>query len=253
MDARVDGLAHFLVAQGLGCHTERADLAGHESGQDHVGIYLRNGNEYLETMLAGYRSRVAPFNVNYRYVDRRAALPARRRRRPRAGLPRGVRPAGRRDPRPAAAPRGARPGRRRVRQRPAARRRRLRGGAAHPAARGRACRRRRGDDLYIVYTGGTTGMPKGVLWRQHDIYVSSMGGTPFGTTEPFASYDAIAAHAAVRRRPDEPADDPAVHARRRPVVDVPHDHRRRPDRDPRRRAPLRRRRRAARRGAPSGA
>jgi acyl-coenzyme A synthetase/AMP-(fatty) acid ligase len=26
------------------------------------------------------------------------------------------------------------------------------------------------DDLYVLYTGGTTGMPKAVLWRQHDIY-----------------------------------------------------------------------------------
>ena len=33
-----------------------------------------------------------------------------------------------------------------------------------------------GEDLYLLYTGGTTGMPKGVMWRQHDIFVSSMGG-----------------------------------------------------------------------------
>jgi fatty-acyl-CoA synthase len=32
-----------------------------------------------------------------------------------------------------------------------------------------------GDDLYVLDTGGTTGMPKGVLWRQHDIFLSSMG------------------------------------------------------------------------------
>ncbi len=32
------------------------------------------------------------------------------------------------------------------------------------------------DDLYILYTGGTTGMPKGVLWRQADIFVASLGG-----------------------------------------------------------------------------
>ena len=37
------------------------------------------------------------------------------------------------------------------------------------------------DDLYIVYTGGTTGMPKGVLWRQHDIFMNAMGGKEVGT------------------------------------------------------------------------
>ena len=69
MDARIDGVAHYLASRGLGCHTERNELAGHESGQDHIGLYLRNGNEYLEAMVAGYRARVAPFNVNYRYVE----------------------------------------------------------------------------------------------------------------------------------------------------------------------------------------
>jgi fatty-acyl-CoA synthase len=65
-DARIDGVAHYLTSRGLGCHTERDQLANHESGQDHVGLYLRNGNEYLEAMVAGYRARVAPFNVNFR-------------------------------------------------------------------------------------------------------------------------------------------------------------------------------------------
>jgi fatty-acyl-CoA synthase len=32
------------------------------------------------------------------------------------------------------------------------------------------------DDLYILYTGGTTGMPKGVLWRQADFFVAALGG-----------------------------------------------------------------------------
>ena len=32
------------------------------------------------------------------------------------------------------------------------------------------------DDLYILYTGGTTGMPKGVLWRQQDVFYNGLGG-----------------------------------------------------------------------------
>ena len=68
-DARIDGLARYLTSVGLGCHTERDPLGGHESGQDHLGIYLRNGNEYLEAMTGSYRARVAPFNVSYRYVS----------------------------------------------------------------------------------------------------------------------------------------------------------------------------------------
>ena len=54
---------------GLGCRRERAGLQNWESGQDHVGLYLYNGNEYLEGMLGAYKARAVPFNVNYRYVD----------------------------------------------------------------------------------------------------------------------------------------------------------------------------------------
>jgi 3-oxocholest-4-en-26-oate---CoA ligase len=49
-----------------------------------------------------------------------------------------------------------------------------------------------GDDLYIIYTGGTTGMPKGVLWRQHDIFLAAMGGRPFGSDSALASYAELA-------------------------------------------------------------
>jgi acyl-CoA synthetase (AMP-forming)/AMP-acid ligase II len=61
--------ANFLLDRGLRVHRERASLKGHESGQDHLAIYLYNGNEYLEGMLGAYKARVAPLNVNYRYVD----------------------------------------------------------------------------------------------------------------------------------------------------------------------------------------
>jgi fatty-acyl-CoA synthase len=36
------------------------------------------------------------------------------------------------------------------------------------------------DDLYVLYTGGTTGMPKGVMWRQEDIFFAAMGGGNYG-------------------------------------------------------------------------
>src|ERR1700712_2129046 len=65
---RTRRLANHLIAAGLGCHIERSQLAGHESGQDRLAIYLHNGNEYLESMLGAFKARVAPFNVNYRYV-----------------------------------------------------------------------------------------------------------------------------------------------------------------------------------------
>jgi fatty-acyl-CoA synthase len=44
--------------------------------------------------------------------------------------------------------------------------------------------------LYIVYTGGTTGMPKGVLWRQHDAFMGAMGGT-YGDGKRHASLSAL--------------------------------------------------------------
>ena len=66
---RTRRLASVLRAAGLGCRRERAGLANHESGQDHVALYLYNGNEYLEGMLGAFKARCAPFNVNYRYVE----------------------------------------------------------------------------------------------------------------------------------------------------------------------------------------
>ncbi|MGU3501429.1 acyl-CoA synthetase [Mycobacterium sp. C31M] len=190
-DARVDGFARFLTAQGLGCHTERAGLAGHESGQDHLGIYLRNGNEYLESMIGGYRARVAPFNVSYRYVEeelvyllndsKAAALVYNAEFAPRV-----------------AAIRDRVPHLRVLIQVPDESGHDLLSGAVDyetaldtpaPAA---GLPDASGDDLYILYTGGTTGMPKGVLWRQHDIFLSSMGGRPFGSDQVLASYDELA-------------------------------------------------------------
>ncbi|MCX2712342.1 acyl-CoA synthetase [Mycolicibacterium sp. J2] len=43
---------------------------------------------------------------------------------------------------------------------------------------------RSADDIYLLYTGGTTGFPKGVMWRHEDIYRVLLGGTDFATGEP---------------------------------------------------------------------
>lgn len=48
------------------------------------------------------------------------------------------------------------------------------------------------QEQFFIYTGGTTGMPKGVLWRQHDIFLSSMGGRPFGAENFLSSYEELA-------------------------------------------------------------
>ncbi|OKH73827.1 acyl-CoA synthetase [Mycobacterium sp. SWH-M5] len=190
-EARVDGFARFLVSAGLGLHTERDALAGHESGQDHLGIYLRNGNEYLEAMIGGYRARVAPFNVSYRYVeeellylltDSRARalvynaefaprVAAIRDRLPNLAVLIQVADDSGNDLLPGAVDYDA------ILTTPEPE-----NGMPTPS----------GDDLYILYTGGTTGMPKGVLWRQHDIFLSSMGGRPFGAENFLSSYEELA-------------------------------------------------------------
>jgi len=44
--------------------------------------------------------------------------------------------------------------------------------------------RRSSDDVYVIYTGGTTGMPKGVVWRQEDVWRVLGGGIDFRTGTP---------------------------------------------------------------------
>ncbi len=182
--------ASALAARGLGCHTERSELAGHESGQDHLALYLHNGTEYLEGMLGSFKARVAPFNVNYRYVaeelqylldnasakavvfhDRFApvlaeVLPSLLELTLLVQVPDDT-------------GHELLPGAIRYDDF-------LAEGSPDPVELDWSP-----DDLYVLYTGGTTGMPKGVLWRQHDIFIGAMGGRPFGAREPFESLEAI--------------------------------------------------------------
>ena len=192
---RTRRLASVLREHGLGATRERAELAGHESGQDTVALYLHNGNEYLEGMLGAFKARCAPFNVNYRYVEdellylfgnagaRAVVFHARF-----APLLAAIRPKldsvklwlQVADDSGEPLLDGA-----------------LDYEAALAAAEPRAPEGLTPDDLYILYTGGTTGMPKGVLWRQEDIFRGALYG----------------------KRPPETLEgiQQAVHDRKRPI------------------------------------
>ena len=160
LDHRANRLANHLAAAGI-------------SAGNTVGLHLTNSSEYLEGMFAAFKLRAIPVNVNYRYVERElshlyddagiAGLIYHRQFGPRVA---------------AVAPavkalltvddgsgEDAAPGAVDYDEALAA------AGDERPAVAGRSS-----DDLYITYTGGTTGMPKGVVWRHEDIFKAAMGG-----------------------------------------------------------------------------
>ena len=182
-------LASYLHGRGLGVHKERADLQGWESGQDHVALALYNGNEYLEGMLGSYRARVAPFNVNYRYVGEELRY-LLNDARPRAMILHSSLAPTLAEVLPTL-------------DSPPDVLLQVEDESGHPLLPGAvwyeealAASSPEGppvepspDDLYVLYTGGTTGMPKGVLWRQHDIFMAAMGGRQVGSWNIVTSYE----------------------------------------------------------------
>ncbi|WP_329467828.1 acyl-CoA synthetase [Streptomyces sp. NBC_01431] len=167
LDAAANRLAHHLLDAGL-------------KPGEHLGLHLYNGIEYLQTVLAALKARLVPVNVNYRYVEDElvylyrdadlAALvfDAEFTERVAGALPQA--PKLRHVIRVGTAPDGA----------PAL--------DAVPFADAEAAGslergfgERSADDLFIIYTGGTTGMPKGVMWRQEDLFFAGLfGGEPAG-------------------------------------------------------------------------
>ena len=156
-------------ANGIAARLLRAPGAEHQAK---VAEYLHNAPEYLETLYAAFKAGFVPVNTNYRYTDDELVylwdnadaavvvfhatfvpvIERIRDRLPKVGSWLWV------DDGSEACPSWAEP------LEDAAR-----AGTDEPVAGPWG---RDGDDVIMLYTGGTTGAPKGTMWRQDDVFVS---------------------------------------------------------------------------------
>ncbi|WP_298808352.1 AMP-binding protein, partial [uncultured Gordonia sp.] len=172
LEARANALAHTLRDLGI-------------KPGDAVGLYSRNTVEAVEAMVAIFKARAVMVNVNYRYVEgelehiftdsgMKVLIHERRYRdkvrnvlqnapliERRIVIEDGTDEAGELDP-----------GESRFED------------AIASSSTERDFEPRSEDDLYMLYTGGTTGKPKGVVWRQEDIWRVLGGGIDWHTSEP---------------------------------------------------------------------
>ena len=163
LEHRSNQLAHYLASCGVG-------------QGDHVGLYLYNCNEYLEAMLACFKLRAVPVNVNYRYVREEllyifdnadmVACVHHREFAPHIAEVRDSAP----DLRHLVA----------VEDSSGADLTVIDSVPYETAMAGQAEARdfgeRADDDLFLLYTGGTTGMPKGVMWPHKNLFYAALGG-----------------------------------------------------------------------------
>lgn len=176
---RTRRVAHGLMADGVGGGIVDG-VEAWQSPHDHVALFLTNGNEYLEAMLGCWKARASSINVNYRYTadelehvlrdSGSVAVVYHARFAPVVAEAVARCPAVRLlivvDDESGTAPVGGSVSYEQF----------LADSSPDPVALDWT-----GDDRYVVYTGGTTGHPKGVLWRQADFLVAALGIT--GTTE----------------------------------------------------------------------
>jgi acyl-CoA synthetase (AMP-forming)/AMP-acid ligase II len=187
-DAEANRLANHLLSEGFG-------------HGDHIGIYGQNSAEWMIAMVAAFKIRAVPININFRYVedelaylfdnadlvalvhdgefvDRIAAVQARvPGLRHLVAVDDGTDP----DLGPIGSIRWA--------------------DAVGPASSERPQLPRTDDDHYVLYTGGTTGMPKGVVWRHEDVFFALGGGVDAYTNERVTDGHQLARKAAETETP----------------------------------------------------
>ena len=201
MASRTRRLANFLADRGFGAHESRDGLQNWECGQDRVALVMYN-DRYPEMVLGALKARTVPVNVNHHYAPREVA-DLLDYVKPRVVIYHRALGAKFADVLPAVADLL-------IEVDDGSDAPRLVGAVAleDAIAQGNPDRRIAGspDDLIMYCTGGTTGRPKGVLWRQSDTYVSSMVGADHSCAEEI--------HARVRANEGSPwfAVSPLMHA-----------------------------------------
>ena len=165
--------ASVLMSSGASSGRTLQDVPRWESGQSHVGILMRNRPEWFEVMFGSFKARAVPFNINFRYTAEELSevlLQARPSclvfESHYASLVEAVRPllsecllvevSDNEETKTTH--------------------------ALHYEHQIQSHADERletiwtQDDRYMLFTGGTTGKPKGVLWRQKDLFVAALGG-----------------------------------------------------------------------------
>jgi acyl-CoA synthetase (AMP-forming)/AMP-acid ligase II len=186
LDERATRAANALLSQGV-------------RPGDHVGLYLYNGTEYLELMLAAFKIRAVPININYRYVEEELAFLLSNANVVAVAYeaelaPRVMAVRDRIESLRTCIVVGA------GREGPKSDRAFSYDAFLAAASPERRFDKRSGSDLYIIYTGGTTGMPRGVMWRHEDVFFAGLqGGNPGGP--PIERAEELAINARERTEP----------------------------------------------------
>jgi fatty-acyl-CoA synthase len=171
---RTRRFASVLTAAGLGTVVPRTSLSSWQTGQDTLAVFCFNGNEYLEAMLGAYKARVAPVNVNFRYMATELAYILNDSGARALVYDVSLAPV-------VAAAQSALPSDLLLIEVGGVETTAVAGAVPYEdalAAHGPdvPCVFS-ADDLYVLYTGGTTGKPKGVLWTQADFVAGALGVT----------------------------------------------------------------------------